>query len=197
METFSLLLDLCEGNSLVTGGFLWQRPVTRSFDGFFDLRLNKRLNKQSRRRWFETLSRSLCRHCSVLVPLWYNDINESFRSVYINTPLLLEASVSSMLCITRATPDWFSLHGMRNNLHNESPSSWPPFNNMMTSSNGNIFRVTGPLWGESTGHTVDSPHNGQWRGALMFSLIYTWSNGCANNRDAGDLRRHHAHYYIT
>ena len=40
-----------------------QRPVTRSFDVFFDLRLNKRLSKQSKRRWFETSSCSLWRHC--------------------------------------------------------------------------------------------------------------------------------------
>ena len=64
METFSALLGLCEGNSPVTSGFLWQRPVTRSFDVFFELRLNKRLSKQSRRRWFETASRSLWRHCN-------------------------------------------------------------------------------------------------------------------------------------
>ena len=42
METFSIaLLNICEGNPPVTGGFLSQRPVTRSFDVFFDLRLNK------------------------------------------------------------------------------------------------------------------------------------------------------------
>ena len=62
METFSALPALCEGNLLLTGGFPSQRPVTRSFDAFFDLRLNKRLSKQSRRRWFETPSRSLWRH---------------------------------------------------------------------------------------------------------------------------------------
>ena len=39
-----------------------------------------------------------------------------------------------------------------------------------------------------------SPHKGQWRGALMFSLICAWINGWANNRKAGDLRRHCAHY---
>ena len=39
METFSALLALCEGNSPVTGEFPSQRPVTRSFDVFFDLRL--------------------------------------------------------------------------------------------------------------------------------------------------------------
>ena len=47
----------------VTGTFPSQRPVMRSFDVFFDLRLNKRLSKQSRRRWFETPWRSLWRHC--------------------------------------------------------------------------------------------------------------------------------------
>ena len=62
METFSALLALCEGNSPVTGEFPSQRPVTRSLDVFFDLNLNKRLNKQSRRRWFEMSSRSLWWH---------------------------------------------------------------------------------------------------------------------------------------
>ena len=49
-----MLLAPCEGNPSVIGGFPSQRPVTQSFDIFFDLRLNKRLNKQSGRRWFET-----------------------------------------------------------------------------------------------------------------------------------------------
>ena len=65
METFFALLALCEGNPPVTSGFLTQRPVTRGFDVFFDLCLNKRLSKHSRHRWFETPSRSLWRHCSV------------------------------------------------------------------------------------------------------------------------------------
>ena len=64
MEIFSALLVLCVGNSPVTGEFPSQRPVRQSFDVFFDIRLNNRLNKQSRRRRFETLSRSLCRHCN-------------------------------------------------------------------------------------------------------------------------------------
>ena len=64
METFSALLALCVGNSPVTGEFPSQRPVIRSFDVFFDLCLNKRLSKQSRRWWFETPSRSLWRHCN-------------------------------------------------------------------------------------------------------------------------------------
>ena len=47
METFSALLAFCAGNSPVTGEFPAQRPVTRSFDDFFNLRLNKLLSKQS------------------------------------------------------------------------------------------------------------------------------------------------------
>ena len=43
---------------------------------------------------------------------------------------------------------------------------------------------------------VNSPHKGQWRGALMFSLIYVWINDWVNNREAGDLRRYRAHYAV-
>ena len=65
METFSALLALCAGNPPITGEFPSQRPVTWSFDVLFDLRLNKRLRKQSRRRWFETW---LWRHCNGFAP---------------------------------------------------------------------------------------------------------------------------------
>ena len=64
METFSALLAFCSGNSPVTGEFPAQRPVTRNFDVFFDLHLNQQLSKQWRRRWIETPSRSLWRHCN-------------------------------------------------------------------------------------------------------------------------------------
>ena len=43
---------------------------------------------------------------------------------------------------------------------------------------------------------VNSPHKGQWRGALMFSLTCAWMNGWVNNHEAGDLRRHRAHYDV-
>ena len=64
METFSALLALCEGNSPVTGEFPSQKPVTQSFDVFFDLRLNKRLSKQSWGWWFETPLCPLWRLCN-------------------------------------------------------------------------------------------------------------------------------------
>ena len=44
---------------------------------------------------------------------------------------------------------------------------------------------------------VNSPHKGQWRGALMLSLICAWINDWVNNREAGDLRRHRGHYDVN
>ena len=73
METFFALLAICAGNSPVTSEFPTQRPVTRSFDVFFDLRLNIWLSKQSWGWWFETPLRSW-RHC-----------NESYGIVWICT----------------------------------------------------------------------------------------------------------------
>ena len=62
METFSALLAIYAGNSPVPGEFPAQRPVTRNFDVFFDLRLNKLLSKQSWGWWFEMASRPLWCH---------------------------------------------------------------------------------------------------------------------------------------
>ena len=62
--------SLC-GEFTGLGEFPTQRPVTQSFDVFFDLRLNKRLSKQPWGWWFETLSWSLWRHCNDLVRFIY------------------------------------------------------------------------------------------------------------------------------
>ena len=69
---------------------------------------------------------------------------------------------------------------------------WDLSSHMMTSSNGNIFRVTGHLCGIHR-TPVNSPHKGQWRGALMFSLICPWIYGWVK---AGDLRCYRAHYDV-
>ena len=74
METFAPLLVLCAGSSPVTGGFPTQRPVTWSFDVFFDLHQNKLLSKQLWGWWFEML----------LCPSWRRS-NESW------VPAVLEA----------------------------------------------------------------------------------------------------------
>ena len=67
---------------------------------------------------------------------------------------------------------------------------------MMTSSNGKYFPR---YWSFVRGihrSPVNSPNQGQWRGALMFSLISNWTNSWANNGDTGDLRRHRTHYDV-
>ena len=68
---------------------------------------------------------------------------------------------------------------------------------MMTSSNGNIFRVTGPLCGEFTGHRWIPRTKASDAELWCFHLICAWINDWGNNREAGDLRRHSAHYDVT
>ena len=70
------------------------------------------------------------------------------------------------------------------------------FHFMMTSSNGKIFRVTGLFLRGIHRSPVNYPHKGQWRGALMFTLICARINGWVNNPEAGDLRRHCTHYDV-
>ena len=67
---------------------------------------------------------------------------------------------------------------------------------MMTSSNGNIFRVTGPLWGESTGHRWIPLTKTSDAELWCLFWICAWTNGWTNNRNACDLRRHRAHYDV-
>ena len=131
MEIFSALLAFCAGNSPVTGEFPIQRPVTRSFDIFFSLRLNKRLSKQSWGWWFETLSRPLWRHCNVTVmlhrrpgvsnrrgPDWFSgivqvNIKENIRAQhYSSFPLQRDSNAE------RVAMSWRP-HGTRANHYND------------------------------------------------------------------------------
>ena len=81
METFTELLALCAGNSPVTREFPSQRPVTQSFDVFFDMRLNKQLSKQSWGWWFETPSSSLWHHCN---GPWHQAVRRT--TILVQTP---------------------------------------------------------------------------------------------------------------
>ena len=79
-NTFRVTGPLC-GEITGPGEFPTQRPVTRSFDDFFDLRLNKPLSKQSWGWWFETLSRSLWRHRNISLG-HHGRINDQHRRYY-------------------------------------------------------------------------------------------------------------------
>ena len=175
METFSALMALCAGNSLVTG----QRPMTRSLQVFFDLGLNKQLSKQLRRRWFETPSHPLWRHCNVLLvylnTVWqmktrlpnikvvdinryhqnsckiiseyHSPICQFCRQSVVQNHRRMHAQFKS---VTPTAPSCILFEGVLYILPYCTTSS--SIVSMMTSSNGNIFRVIGPLCVEFTGH---------------------------------------------
>ena len=67
----------------------------------------------------------------------------------------------------------------------------------MTSSNENISALLALCAGNGLVTGEFPSHKGQWRGALMFSLICAWINRWVNNGEAGDLRRHGAHYNVA
>ena len=111
MKTFSVLLALCARNSPVTGEFPAQRPVTRSFYVFFDLRLDKRLGKQWWGWWFETPARQLWSHCNGMFADPLNSIGPTLskyhfvtRHLRSNTALLEWITPSSygMICFCRS-----------------------------------------------------------------------------------------------
>ena len=112
----------------VTGGFPSQRPVAGSFDVFFDVHLNKHLSKQSWCRWFETTWRLLWRHCDE----YKQNVSKLVNCIQLN--------------ISACTFENSAPRHMYDNLCHAMLLC-----HMMTSSNGNIFRVTGPLCGEFTG----------------------------------------------
>ena len=94
MESFSALLAICAGNSPLPCEFPSQSPVTWTFDVYFDLRLNKRLSKQSWGCWFETLSSPLWRHSNEYVlktmcrrqdPLWVYKCSST--QVFVYSPI--------------------------------------------------------------------------------------------------------------
>ena len=94
METFSALLALCAGNSPVTGEFPAQKLVTRTYDVFFDLRLNKLLSKQSWDWWFETSLCSLWHHCNAS----HVSYDEIVPNAYHNTVWLQWVTVELSRC---------------------------------------------------------------------------------------------------
>ena len=67
---------------------------------------------------------------------------------------------------------------------------------MMTSSNGNIFHITGPLWAEFTGHRWIPLTKASDAELWCFLWSAPWIGGWVNNREAGDFRRYCAHYGI-
>ena len=96
METFSALLAICAGNSLVPGEFHAQRPVTRSFGVFFDLHPNKLLSKHSCGCWFDMLPRPSWRHRSELTVILRSPSGEIVnRLLFSSRPLCFHVNSGS------------------------------------------------------------------------------------------------------
>ena len=148
------------GNSPVSGEFPAQRPVTRNFDIFFDLRLNKRLSKQSWGWWFGTLSRPSWRQCNESMSQWWMvEYTSKHTTCCYATPLYLRTV--TQICLKSWDALMFSRCFDINSKQKiprkcleviKSVESISVENqaHMMTSSNGNIFSVTGLLCGEFT-----------------------------------------------
>ena len=99
METFSASLAICVGNSPGPGEFPTQRPVTRSFDVYFDLRPNKWLSKQSWGWWFETLSCSLWRHRNAMVSLSQGPVRQSVDVWFVRLNKLLNRKSTCLVTL--------------------------------------------------------------------------------------------------
>ena len=113
-------------------------------------------------------------------------------SLYWNEALVLLTNAASRH-LGRVENFLFGIYGTSNGFLTNSRFLWI----MMTSPNGNIFSVTGLLCGEFTGPRW-IPHTKASGAELwFFSLIRAWINGWVNNYEAGDYRRHRAHYDVT
>ena len=130
IETFSVLLALCLGNSMVTRKFPAQRPVTRSFGVFFDSRLNKRLSKQSR---FETSPRVLWRRCNDEAKM--DTLCNHYQSMGIN---IVTKSVAQEICVGFYLNEILVNQGRILATNHTNTLSWIPYvnvGNCMTESN--------------------------------------------------------------
>ena len=188
MKTFSALLALCAGNTPVTDEFPPQRPMTRSFDLFFDLSLNKLLSnnrdagdlRRHRAHYDVTvMGRRPARCTKSMIYILYLAFTccLQYRAIMIRaiTKLILVCNAFIVSMLT-----WWPWQNAE-----------PWWRHQMET----FFALLALCAGNSP-VPVNSPHKGQWRGALMFSLICVWINGWVNNREAGDLRRHRGHYAV-
>ena len=103
---------------------------------------------------------------------WHNGTRWFPQDIYIMARLAF-FSVTLLIVVSR---------GLQWNMHHDDVIKWKHFPR---------------YWLFVRGIHRSFPHKGQWRGALMSSLTCAWINGWVSNREAGDLRRHRAHYDVT
>ena len=123
------------------------------------------------------------KHCTTKPCAYLIDvIVHSLYKQHIRWEISIESQSDTSLLVIRTRPDTTKAGGVW--WYHEDVIKWKHFPHYWPFVRG-IHRSP-----------VNSPHKGQWRGALMFSLICAWTNGWVHNRDAGDLRRRRAHYDV-
>ena len=186
IEMLSALLALCEGNPSVTAGFpshklniiLLTQKASNAELCYFDGRLNKVCEQTDESPVTWDVMTLMWRHCKYINSRAQEDVfsflmANTFVSVIIRPDItrypILQGTTSAAITMTEHT--------------------------MVTSSNGNIFRVTGPLWGESAGDRwIPLTEASE---AELWCFLCDWPHGWAYNRNDGDLRRHRANYDVT
>ena len=165
METFSTLAALRAGNSPVTS----QRPVTRSFHVFFDLRLNKRLSEQS---WGGDLGGHHA-HCDVTVMTRVNGPGAIMcRSVVLLLATSFYSKLNDVTSYLSICFDKKIIHG-----HTWSQKLWIGVTPIVRHDDVIKWKHFPRYWSFVRGihrSSVNSPHKGQWRRALGVSLICVW-----------------------
>ena len=139
------------------------------------------LSKQSRCLWFETPSHSLWPHCDA------SRVFSALLVIYVEIQ-----TIRLYLCCSQLPPPWLP--------RCQYPDSKDPRIEIDVAWWRHQMETFSALLALCVGihrSPVNSPHKGQWRGALMFSLICVRINGWVNNGDAGDLRRQCAHYDVS
>ena len=196
METFSALLALCAGNSAVNSPHIGQWPGSLMFlwsapwiDGWVNNREAGDLIRH--RAHYDATVMTLplptdgpdARPSAHTIPTEKLDIF-SFKSLSIKLPFIDS--------VTLYGPDDVIQHSYTNHAKSRRTNIWLFFPFLVDCICDQHMMHDDVIHRSP----VNSSHKGQWRGALMFSLICAWINGWVNNREAGDLRRHRAHYDV-
>ena len=121
----------------------------------------------------------------ISIPIFLKITGTPISSSHTSHMLFIRRSVITLMNSVKSRSPEISTKGIVNNKNHDGVIKWKHFPRYWTF-----------VWGIRRS-PVNSPHKGQWRGALMFSLICAWICSWINNREACDLRRHRAHYGAT
>ena len=164
METFSPLLAIPAGNSPVPNEFPAKRPVTQSFNVFFDLHPNKRLSKQWWGWWFETQSCPLWRQCNAAKKTQENALENVMckNGVHFVSALMSQPTTSCWVMGVGLQSDMWLIHGCHLACHQSSTWRSPEADSMHYVTLGRTVLLRPP------GSTFNHLYN-----ILFFSQKYT------------------------